>query len=325
MRLLILTCFAFIIAFGLFPQSMYAQKKVVKSLPFSYSHVRVYEYNLDGKLFGAHHPIQNEKLAPSIQGHGVALSRVQREWLLKFLNEDLSLIEAGLGKCYIPHHAFVFFDSTNKPVAYVSACLLCDGIDQSWMPKPAEPKYNKKTLARAEDQMKRLGQFISTFGFPTDMNIDSYPKYAEKKQFVQDKANKDAVVIVPADFWEKCFRKGNPNMGYSICNLPVSIEKQEIPSEDGARYQLRAECAENIIVWDDENELPRMVEFVSNHCWLENGLKVGMTVEGFINITGAPEALKATEVLVKDEAVNFDFRISFYGGFVTKISGMRYK
>jgi len=325
MRLLIHVTAFFIGATVVMPQMAHAQKKGAQRLPFSYSYVRAFEYNLDNKLFGHHHPIKNGKLAPSIQGHGKLLTQDELAWLHKFLAEDLALIEVGLGKCYIPHHAFIFFDEAGKPVAYFSACLLCDGIDQSWVLKTDDPKYNKKTVARAENQMKRLGAFINQLGFPTNMNGETYPKYAEKKQFEQDKVNKDAVVMVPGDFWQQAFGKGDAQTVAGFFSSPPSIENRELASEDGMRTQIFIAQGANKIAWGTgETLMPRMIELTELGCKLLNGLCVGMTVEQFVALTGASSPFLATEVLLKDESIQFDFRITFYAGHVVRISGMRY-
>jgi len=60
--------------------------------------------------------------------------------------------EYGGSRCHIPHNAFVFYDSTKKPVAFVEVCFEC--LTTRLEPRGAAEFPDVVNLARIFDEVK---------------------------------------------------------------------------------------------------------------------------------------------------------------------------
>lgn len=130
-----------------------------------YSYAVAYLYNLDGKLYGQHKPVKNDKLDTTMVLPGVKLNTAQTDELVKLLSQNTETINAGLASCYIPHHAVVFYDDQHKIVAWMSACFMCDGV--RFFPEKKvnyEKTATKKQTQKAEQQIKKLQEMVSSWG-----------------------------------------------------------------------------------------------------------------------------------------------------------------
>ena len=67
---------------------------------------------------------KTKKIVKSVDSVKYTLTKPQADTLLMILN-DSSTFREGESGCYVPHHAFVFFDATNKPVAHIDICFMC--------------------------------------------------------------------------------------------------------------------------------------------------------------------------------------------------------
>lgn len=146
-----------------------------------YAKVKVYLYNTDNSLMGNHSPVKDFKLISEISDTGRTLNESQKIRLHEWLSKDLTLLEVGLSGCYIPHHAFVFYNEKNEIVAWMSACFLCGGIrlyypDSKYkIPKSENVKANKM----AEDHLTKLKLIVEEAGltiFNTMNEVDLYEK-----------------------------------------------------------------------------------------------------------------------------------------------------
>ncbi|HRE73047.1 MAG TPA: hypothetical protein PK637_08315 [Flavobacteriales bacterium] len=152
-----------------------------------YHHVKVYLYNLDGKLFGRHSPIKEGIPDPTLFGEGVTLNTESQNALNKWLRQDLSLLNEGMAGCYIPHHAIIFYDDQNKPIAWMSACFMCTGI-RFYFPVPKMKKvvYNSKTEQMANRQIADLRKIVEGAGIPVFDTAEEYGKYMQKNKKVSN-------------------------------------------------------------------------------------------------------------------------------------------
>jgi hypothetical protein len=55
---------------------------------------------------------------------GILLSAAQVKRLLATANTPAPLLKYKA--CYVPHHAFVFYDASDKPVATLEVCFTCN-------------------------------------------------------------------------------------------------------------------------------------------------------------------------------------------------------
>ncbi|MEO1054205.1 MAG: hypothetical protein AAFX87_26435, partial [Bacteroidota bacterium] len=92
----------------------------------------------------------------------------------------------GLAKCYSPHHALVFYDKENRPVASLSFCFYCSGI-RIYPSIPALAKlkidYGSRTdeewqkfNAHAEAELNKLKKVMEALDLPVYDDMADYKK-----------------------------------------------------------------------------------------------------------------------------------------------------
>ena len=89
-------------------------------------------------------------LCSSVEGPGKLLSNKQTAQLFKILNEPASFHQF-FAKCFIPHHAFVLYNTKGKAVAQVSICFECDRLAI----EPSKPK-SRSLSQQGERQLQTL-------------------------------------------------------------------------------------------------------------------------------------------------------------------------
>ena len=97
-----------------------------------YTTVRAFNMNKDnGKTKPLCTKAINDDGQPchSVTG-GTIMTKEQTQVLLNALNSKNTYGES-LAKCFIPHHAFVFYNKANKPVAQVAVCFMCTQLEAS--------------------------------------------------------------------------------------------------------------------------------------------------------------------------------------------------
>jgi hypothetical protein len=91
----------------------------------SYSEVRAYTYNKRGTVDAP--IISHGGLSPSvINESGVALTAPQARHLVRAVNHPNPINSAEL--CFQPHHAFVFYDRHQRPVAWLEFSQVCNTV-----------------------------------------------------------------------------------------------------------------------------------------------------------------------------------------------------
>ena len=122
MRILFLLCFCsqLIIAQT---GKVFPSKKYVKVIGYTFNK------EFDGKMQYDESVIdpKTKKLVKGVDSVKYKLTQAQADTLLMILN-DKSTFREGEAGCFFPHHAFVFYDAANKPVAYVNICFNCQQI-----------------------------------------------------------------------------------------------------------------------------------------------------------------------------------------------------
>jgi hypothetical protein len=89
--------------------------------------VRFFSVNLDNPIQEPRCPVPigpDGKLCDAVVTPGVRLSAAQAEQALKLVRARTTYSK-DYTKCFLPHHALVFFDVEDHPVGYVSICFMC--------------------------------------------------------------------------------------------------------------------------------------------------------------------------------------------------------
>jgi hypothetical protein len=104
----------------------------------------------------------NELLEGVLNKGGTPLSSNQVKWLLSAVNGNH--YAHPVAACYRPHNAFVFYDESNKPIAFVEICFGC--LSYRSEPRGAADSFDLMTLAVIFDELKLpLGEYTDLEAF----------------------------------------------------------------------------------------------------------------------------------------------------------------
>jgi hypothetical protein len=132
----------------------------------SYAEVRGYAYNPKGKFphkdrsgrVMMYEPlVYDGKLAEGVVDKGgVPLSAPQIQRLIRAITKKppATIVQA---RCFDPHHGFVFYNATKKPLAWVEVCFECNRIS-------TEPRVPSHTFP----DMQALSQLYDELKLPRD-------------------------------------------------------------------------------------------------------------------------------------------------------------
>jgi hypothetical protein len=116
----------------------------------AYVEVRAFAYNKRG--FPDLPIVKNGRLSRTIlRKQGVVLSSEQVKALLAAVTGERPRPETEI-MCFDPRHAFVFFDTAKKPVAWVELCFECWGARAE--PHPKGQVYDIEALAKLAFDLK---------------------------------------------------------------------------------------------------------------------------------------------------------------------------
>ena len=106
-------------------------------------------------------PIENGALCKSVRRPGKKLSATQAKRLSELLTSRRSYGQPE-PKCFIPHHAFVFYDDQKKVQRQVSVCFMCSNLRAnpplSGQPKdPSSSALTSKALNELRGLCRELG------------------------------------------------------------------------------------------------------------------------------------------------------------------------
>jgi hypothetical protein len=173
---LFLVLFVFI-----FVNSIWSQQKKWPYSEFSYA--KAYMYNLENNLSGSYAIIQDTKINNTVTSDGIKLSSNKIEKIVSLINSDIKGLNEGLSKTFIPHHAIVFFNQNDIPIA--SVMFSFDGEALRLQPEKVTDKVFKElTDSEIKNQLDKLSQFrkiIEDMGFQILNSPFEYQKLAKVK------------------------------------------------------------------------------------------------------------------------------------------------
>ncbi|MCW3084092.1 MAG: OmpA/MotB domain protein [Bacteroidetes bacterium] len=140
--------------------NVFPSKKYVKVIGYTFNK------EFDGKMEYDESVIdpKTKKLIKNVDSVKYKLSPAQADTLLMILN-DKSTFREGESGCFFPHHAFVFYDAANKPVAYVNICFNCQQIYSA-------PQYSTANFGGlSEKGDEALFLFCHNLGMPSPRHV----------------------------------------------------------------------------------------------------------------------------------------------------------
>ena len=102
-------------------------------------------------------------LCKSVEGPGKTLSPAQVLELNKLMSAK-NTFGGDVSKCFIPHHAFVYYDASGKVVGQLSICFMCDRLRGAPKVK-AKPRKGYKT-GLSKKRLKGLRKLCVDVGLP---------------------------------------------------------------------------------------------------------------------------------------------------------------
>ena len=81
------------------------------------------------------------------------------EAVSKITIQDMSTLQSGVSKCFLPRHGIIFFDDAHRPVASISICFECQKIDL--YPKRSVTSETKFDSKKAMKQLKALEKLVA--------------------------------------------------------------------------------------------------------------------------------------------------------------------
>ena len=143
---------------------------------FAYS--RAFMYNLENEFTINYSIIQDEKINNSATSVGEKLSKDQEKLVLDIINSNIRGLNEGLSKTFLPHHAIVFFDKNDVPLASIMFSFDGEGIRLQPLKKDAKI-VKELTDKEINDQLNKLAQFrkvVESLGFPVFDSPFEYQK-----------------------------------------------------------------------------------------------------------------------------------------------------
>lgn len=135
-----------------------------------YSTAKAYLYNLQNRDFRTFGILDTNKNLNKtvVDTAGVSLNKKQIKKVLAVVTGKTPGEDDYLAKCYVPHHAIVFYDENNNPVAHIAMCFYCGR-------KKIYPKTNlpKKGL-------NILKEVIEELDMPILKDPMAYERYAKE-------------------------------------------------------------------------------------------------------------------------------------------------
>lgn len=125
---------------------------------FNYAYAKAYMYNFNSNLKGKYQIVKNGKLDETALPSDKLLSKKQTEKIIDLTNKQIDGLISGLSKCFNPHHAIVFFDKSDKPVASIMFSFDCEAIR---LQPQKKTKKRKKELS--EKEINKLMNTLSEY------------------------------------------------------------------------------------------------------------------------------------------------------------------
>ncbi len=237
--------FIFLLLFTLIFQAN-AQKKDWPYIDYAYA--KAYMYNFNSDLNSHYQIIKNETIDETALPSEKTLSKKQIDELIDLTNKKIDGLIIGLSKCFNPHHAVVFFNKTNKPVASIMFDFECEAIRV----QPLKiTKKRKKELSEKEinKQMQILSAYrylIDELSCPVFNTIEEYKYYRKTelskniknlklkqngvKQFEQDKNERFDLSGI-CEFENKIFVVGDKIWNNFIYRVDIGTNSFKIEAE----------------------------------------------------------------------------------------------
>ena len=102
-------------------------------------------------------------LCKTVEAPGVVLTEAQAKRLVALLKQPATF--GGGSKCYLPHHAFVFYTKEGTPVAEIAVCFMCEMM-MARPSLPAAKNYTEYSFGISPKGNKAFRALCKELGLP---------------------------------------------------------------------------------------------------------------------------------------------------------------
>ena len=256
-------------------------------------------------------------------GDGVELNEKQVESLSKITVQDMSTLQTGLSKCFIPRHGLIYFNEKNKPVASLSICFECQKIDAYPNNMEETKKFDSK---KALKQLDGLEKIIKDLGFVKYDKPWEYEKEHEKAQY----SNEGEITITEENYAHRLLK--NPPYDFEVKpkvkitrTSRVIERKKERKNKDGTITSIKEHTFYSsrleYVMGEKEWELDFL--FVQDPGFVfDNEVQIGMSQDDFIATLGVYDGKPNPEkIIVTDAAKNREFTFLFEERTLKRVEG----
>lgn len=267
---------------------------------------------------------QQDKYAFTKMGDGVRLTEDQVEELQKVTVQDMSTLQTGLSKCFIPRHGLIYFNDANEPVASISICFECEKVDL--FPNPFAGTTEKFDAKKALKQLKSFEKLITDLGFPKYEKAREYEVEHEKPEYAQE----GEITITDDLFAHRLFKSPpysfevKPKVKISRTSRVIE-RKKEKTGEDGKPFTILEHTFYSsrleYVMGEDEWELNFL--FVQDPDFVfDNAVQIGMSQEEFMSKLGVYDGpTHPSKIIVKDAKGNREFTFIFAERTLRRVEG----
>ena len=154
--------------------------------PFiDYSYAKAFMYNLSSDIRGNYEVIKEGNLDSTVVGQGKLLDSVQVSTICSITNKEIRGLLVGFSKTFLPHHAIVFYNNSDNPIAWIAIGFECEGIRTSPKIKYKEFKkeMSEKEIRYCEKQLAAYKNIIRKCGLPIFKRNEEYRQYYFQNAF----------------------------------------------------------------------------------------------------------------------------------------------
>ncbi|MCF6242729.1 MAG: SdiA-regulated domain-containing protein, partial [Bacteroidales bacterium] len=157
-----------------------------------YAYAKAYMYNFNSDLNAKYQIIKDGKIDETALPSEKRLSAKQIEQLIDLTNKKVEGLITGLSKCFNPHHAIVFFDNSDKPIASVMFDFNCEAIrvQPKKISKKRRKELSEKEINKLLNILKEYRKITDELNCPVFNTVAEY-QYYKKNELAKNIKNLD--------------------------------------------------------------------------------------------------------------------------------------
>jgi len=271
-----------------------AQSKEFPGIAYSYT--KMYVFNvLESKSRPDMKIWEKRGYARTKIGNGKTLDEKHENILTSITDQNMSSLNLGLSKCFIPRHGIIYFDQNHAPVASISICFECEKISLFPNPYPDVDYSESFSEKKALKQLESFKQLVMDCGMPVYDPEDKirYKNLVHEPMY----SNSGDAAIVNAEFAKELFNTLPSTSKLKLkmrSNKGIKIHERLVPSDaDSSANVKELYFQSSQFRYKMQNGDWKLSSFSLKYPGFsfDNGVAIGMSQEEFFRKMGDPEYL----------------------------------